>query len=651
MYLKIGLPSITATVLGLLGASSPAAADWSAEGVLLSSACCSRGAHVVSDGVGGAVVVWQDTRTGGEDVYAQRVTASGEIAPGWGPEGIGVCTDPAPQLLTAATADGQGGVVVTWYDHRSGGDPAGTRTDIYAQRILADGTVAPGWPVNGAPVTRAPGDQVFSVVAADGLGGAYFSWQDDATEDIYLQHLGSGGQVVSGWPVDGLPVCTLPGFQGYPIVIADGSGGVIITWGDLRDGPLAAYGQRVLADGSLAPGWPQDGMRIVLDRAMRGLIPDGAGGAYLSCATLGDIQDSGYYLQRFTGEGAIAPGWPEGGALVASPAEFSRAGIRMVPDGAGGVLLAWYDYRDTFDDEIFLQRVRGDGTLQPGWPVDGLRVTDNLEFDSGPELAPDGQGGAYLGWDRGACNECQAMVQHVTGAATLAPGWPAAGQAVPGAPRTGEPALVADDRGGAIVVWEDASGRLRALRLAPDGPTPALLALVSVEAAWDRVVLVWHGAETGGISVGVERRTEATDWTRLGPVGADGTGTLRFEDRDVRPGTRYGYRLAYRAGGEDQHTAEAWVEVPSLAFALHGAQPNPAAVDLVVGFSLPSADPAFLELYDLAGRQVLAHAVGARGPGRHRVDLTQRARLPAGVYTLVLTQGEHRATTRAVLLR
>lgn len=64
----------------------------------------------------------------------------------------------------------------------------------------------------------------------------------------------------------------------------------------------------------------------------------------------------------------------------------------MVADGAGGALLAWADYRD-YPDEIFLLRMQADGTLAPGWPVDGLLVTDNDGFDSFPSLAPDGTGG------------------------------------------------------------------------------------------------------------------------------------------------------------------------------------------------------------------------------------------------------------------
>ncbi len=37
---------------------------------------------IVSDGVGGAIVAWSDLRSGNYDIYVQRITATGAIAPG-----------------------------------------------------------------------------------------------------------------------------------------------------------------------------------------------------------------------------------------------------------------------------------------------------------------------------------------------------------------------------------------------------------------------------------------------------------------------------------------------------------------------------------------------------------------------------------------
>lgn len=87
------------------------------------------------------------------------------------------------------------------------------------------------------------------------------------------------------------------------------------------------------------------------------------------------------------------------------------------------------------------------------------------------------------------------------------------------------------------------------------------------------------------------------------------------------------------------------------SLALHGAMPNPVAGDLVVSFRLPDAEPARLELFDLAGRRIETKDVGALGPGRHTTTLAPARRLAAGVYMIRLTRGNEERTARAVVLR
>ncbi len=152
----------------------PAVADWPPMGRVLCTSPNAYSLAVSSDGAGGAYVVWADDRVGDLelDIYASRVTASGEIAPGWPVDGLPVCTDPTFQGTGSVAPDGLGGVLVAWTDFRNSFPNGTSGPDIYAHRILADGTLAPGWPVDGVPVTRAPGYQSAAAVIADGSGGA-----------------------------------------------------------------------------------------------------------------------------------------------------------------------------------------------------------------------------------------------------------------------------------------------------------------------------------------------------------------------------------------------------------------------------------------------------------------------------------------------
>jgi len=199
--------------------AAPAAAQWTPGGVRLCQSGCSGDLpRVIADGAGGAFVAWRgNSPTTGTDVYLQRITASGVIAPGWPLEGLPVALLTDSQEAIDLVGDGQGGALIVWRDFRNSGS-GGTSLDIYAQRIRSDGSIAPGWPLNGAPVSRGPGYQDLPLIAPDGAGGAFIAWDDERDyvtlrQDVYAQHLTASGTVVAGWPANGIPVCTEPAGQ------------------------------------------------------------------------------------------------------------------------------------------------------------------------------------------------------------------------------------------------------------------------------------------------------------------------------------------------------------------------------------------------------------------------------------------------------
>lgn len=70
----------------------------------------------------------------------------------------------------------------------------------------------------------------------------------------------------------------------------------------------------------------------------------------------------------------------------------------------------------------------------------------------------------------------------------------------------------------------------------------------------------------------------------------------------------------------------------------------------IAEFSLPSAEPASLELFDLAGRRVWSADIARLGIGRHSVPVVPGG-LPLGVYFLKLAHGGSSVTTRVVQVR
>jgi hypothetical protein len=181
------------------------------------------------------------------------------------------------------------------------------------------------------------------------------------------------------------------------------------------------------------------------------------------------------------------------------------------------------------------------------------------------------------------------------------------------------------------------------------GATAITASVMSAEPSSDRVDLAWQlGGEVG--SVTIERSAAAGDWQAIGTVPVDGEGRVRFTDRDVVAGGRYGYRLSFLDEGEFVLAGEVWVEVATMALALHGARPNPSGQDLNVSLALPNAAPATLELLDVTGRRLASRDVGTLGAGPHLVDLTPGRALVPGVYWLRLTHGLGVRTAKAVVL-
>ncbi len=216
-------------------------------------------AHLLAgDGPGVAFVLWHDFRHGNSDIFAQKMSSSGNFF--WANNGIPVCIEPHDQNNAAIISDGAGGFIVSWTDLR---DDAG---NIYAQRI--DGSGVDQWAANGIPVCSVAGIQDLPVMVSDESGGAIIIWQDfrnDATGDLYAQRIDSNGQAL--WSTNGVAICSAPNDQIYPVAISDGHGGAIIAWEDARMGNLDynIYAQWVDQQGNLGgvAGIPGSGSELV----------------------------------------------------------------------------------------------------------------------------------------------------------------------------------------------------------------------------------------------------------------------------------------------------------------------------------------------------------------------------------------------------
>jgi hypothetical protein len=332
----------------------------------------------------------------------------------------------------------------------------------------------------------------------------------------------------------------------------------------------------------------------------------------------------------------------------------------MIGDGSGGAYVGWSDIRNSPTD-IFAQHVDGSGNAD--WSTDGNVVCDAASWQILNGMTLLSSGDVAFSWtDFRGGGYPDVYAHRLSSAGTDV--WSADGVVVSDAARGQYGAALAPWRASSpdriYVAWADnRAGNARyayAERLnlsgvsqwTLDGVTSTQMALASATADRERVKLVWYGS--GSVAATVYRRTESTPWVPLGTRYSDGTGKLVFEDRDVEPGVRHGYRLGVREGSGEVFLGEAWIVVPNdLALALEGLSPNPAVGELVVAFTLPTGETARLELLDLAGRRVEARELVGLSPGRHTLRL-DGSRPSPGVYFLRLTQNGNSVTARAAVI-
>lgn len=410
-----------------------------------------------SDGAGGAIITWQDSRSGHYRVYAQRVDADGNVL--WATDGVRVCMDDsqsAYQDEPQIASDGAGGAIITWQDHRKGyvSNPYySTDFDIYAQRIDANGNRL--WAGTGVLVCGALGSQRAPKITSDGYGGAAIAWVDrrslnvNSKEDIYAQRINANGSRL--WAADGVAICTSSETQWDLQLVSDGSGGAIITWDDRRHlyNP-DIYAQRVSSGGS--PIWGGNGRAICTaqgGQASPQLVSDGSGGAIITWQDSRDHSNniSDIYVQRVNSSGSRL--WQGNGVPIEATAG-SGYSPRLVSDGSGGAIIVWRNEAGG-EYNIHAQRVDANNGSRL-WATDGVPICAAPGHQSAPQLVSDGADGAIITWSDGRTyGSTYYYAQRVDANSNVQ--WTADGVPINGA--AGYPDFVSDGSGGAIMAWRD----------------------------------------------------------------------------------------------------------------------------------------------------------------------------------------------------
>ncbi len=552
---------------------------------------------IIPDGVGGTIVAWQDTRTGGTvDIYVQKLSQFGYIQ--WTSDGVAICIGQQSLVLGAICSDGAGGAIITWHDRRD------FYNGIFAQRIASNGGVQ--WTVNGVTVCSELEHQQNPSLAPDGAGGAIIAWEDrrSGSYDIYAQRLNTNG--AAQWTAGGIPICDSGQIQTTAQVVEDGSGGAIIAWSDMRNTmDFDIFSQRVNASGTLLWGVGAPVSGWMYDQEDCRLIHIGSGETIVTWLDGRSGSSTDIYAQKLNASGTGQ--WTYNGVVVCA-ATGDQYNARIAPNGSSGAFISWDDARDGITDvNICAQNIGSDGTAV--WAADGMEICGATGNQTASAISGDGASGMFSAW--------------------------------------------ADARGSTVKVYShrvDAAGNI---------PTATLLYHYTAETSGSDVRIDWTLSEIDyGVEFHVFRADgKGMEFVEIPIVDLQEEGlAFSFVDRSCKPGTTYYYRVSYSLDSDSGILFEAGpVTTPALALELRQNSPNPFNPNTVIGYYLPERCRVQLEIYDVKGSRVKVLVDKSQAEGSYSIDWNGRwtngSDAASGVYFYRLRAGKTMLSRKMILLR
>jgi hypothetical protein len=412
---------------------------------------------IVGDGAGGAFIAWNDLRTGqGFDIYMQHINAQGFVQ--WDTNGIVISAESGIQDMVVMVSDGAGGAILAWEDKRTD-----VNFDIYAQRINSSGSAL--WAAGGIPVITADGDQETPSIISDNQGGAIIAWNDtrpNAESNIYAQRIDASGNLK--WAAGGIPIlkATVSSIFDPPSIVRDGNHGAVIGWVDARnsDGSTDIYVQHVDANGTCT--WDTAGTAACLDPANQAetrLAPDGSGGVIVGWTDWrAQSRPDGVYgddgiYAQHIDSAGIAR-WTKDGVKVCDTTDRQESGV-VVTDDAGGAIFAWDDKRKGTEYDIYAQRVDSTGAFM--WDSSGIPVCTAFGDQGDVRMISDSTGGALIAWGDNRVGNVDIYATRISGKGIAL--WPSNGVAITTA--DGQKALghmIFNKKRGGIIAWTDGRG-------------------------------------------------------------------------------------------------------------------------------------------------------------------------------------------------
>lgn len=332
--------------------------SWGQNGIMLSnSGDFDVSPKVIITNAGNAVVAWQAD----DVIIRQKLSPSGEKL--WGPNGItlsGTSTHSWPQLFATAEDD-----VIMKYFIDSGPFWAPTR-HVFAQRFNSSGAAV--WPTattisNAGSITA--WTQIFPMIS-DEEGGFYVCWNDfrvsPTLSSAWVQHVRANGQ--TGFAANGVKISSRDFTnQFYPAIARPaGSNFIYAYWNEVNgDQNLwGIYGQKIGLNGSLH--WGEEGKEIIpiTNKAVQpNLVMPIENDVVMLYESYFNGTQTALKAMRLNADGIRV--WPEGEVSV-SAVQSNKVHLDGEKFDGNQWVFVWEDNR-TADVELYAQNLRPNGQL------------------------------------------------------------------------------------------------------------------------------------------------------------------------------------------------------------------------------------------------------------------------------------------------
>ncbi|MDZ4183247.1 MAG: hypothetical protein U1B83_10280, partial [Candidatus Cloacimonadaceae bacterium] len=305
------------------------------------------------------ILLWEDTRGGDQDIWAQKINASGQTL--WA-EPLPIAMKPGRQTIVGVVPSSDNNFILLWED----GEYNMPNT-LWIQKFTSNGQTL--WPEMGIPVTSESAYYYKSKLVANTVGGAYVFFRSVmGVTPLRGQNLDAWGNQL--WQAGGMDVHNLSSYFNIDSAVADGSGGAIVCLNIAQAGSHlihvsptgSAIGNNPMLPPSAFPGdysiMPGINGEFILHSNLE------SGGAVLSLQKMNANGDLLLPNIVHTGIGAVSNYYDH---------------IGLAPTSQGGIIIIWKEY--TYPDINLLKIQKLDSSFAPLWMAGGITVTTVPNLD------------------------------------------------------------------------------------------------------------------------------------------------------------------------------------------------------------------------------------------------------------------------------